>query len=147
VYDAAVAVHVVAAIVGFGVTFSYPVIQRVAERRGLEAAATGLETVLAISRWVAVPAALVVGATGVYQLVDGPYSLGDDWLSASLALYLAVLAVAIAYLAPAYARARDAARRGSAADYASAGRGIRIVGPIVAAAIVAIAVLMEVKPG
>jgi len=37
VYDASVAIHVVAAILGFGVTFSYPVIQFAAERRGLEA--------------------------------------------------------------------------------------------------------------
>jgi uncharacterized membrane protein len=147
VYDASVAIHVVAAIVGFGVTFAYPVIQKVAERRGLAAAATGLETVLAISRWVAVPAAVAVGATGVYQLIRGPYSLGDAWLAVGAALYFVVMAVALAYLAPAYARARAAALRGSQAGYAAAIRGTTIVGPIVAAFIVAIAVLMEVKPG
>jgi uncharacterized membrane protein len=146
VYDASVAIHVVAAIVGFGATFSYPVIQFVAERRGLIAVATGLETILTISRRVAVPAALVVGVTGIYQLVDGPYSLGDAWLGAGFALYLTVMAVAVGYLAPAYARARAAAQRGSEAEYAAAIRGTTIVGPVVAAAIVAIAVLMEVKP-
>jgi uncharacterized membrane protein len=147
VYDASVALHVVAAIVGFGVTFSYPVIQLVFARRGLETAAAGLDAVLAISRWIAVPAALVVGATGVYQLVDGPYSVWDVWLAVSLALYLGVMAVAVAYLAPAYARARDAASRGSRGDYEAAIRGTKIVGPFVAGAIVATAVLMEVKPG
>ena len=146
-YDASVAVHVVAAIVGFGVTFSYPVIQLVSERRGLEAAATGLDAVLAISSRVAVPAALVVGATGVYQLAEGPYTFGDVWLAVSFALYLAVMVVAVAYLAPAYTRARDAARRGSSDEYDAAVRGTRLVGPFVAGAIVAIAVLMEVKPG
>jgi uncharacterized membrane protein len=147
VYDASLAVHVVAAIVGFGVTFSYPVIQFVAERRGLSAAATGLDTVLAISRLVAVPAALVVGATGIYQLLSGPYSLADAWLAAGFGLYVAVMVVAIGYLAPAYTRARDAARVGAAAAYEQAVRGTKIVGPCVAAAIAAIAVLMEVKPG
>ena len=146
-YDASIAIHVVAAIVGFGATFSYPVIQLVAERRGLGAAATGLETILTISRCVAVPAALVVGVTGVYQLVDGPYSFDDAWLGVSFTLYLAVMGVATAYLAPAYGRARDAAARGSSAEYEAAIRGTRIVGPVVAAAIVTIAVLMEVKPG
>ena len=146
-YDASVAVHVVAAIVGFGVTFSYPVIQLVSERRGLEAAATGLDAVLAISSRVAVPAALVVGATGVYQLAEGPYTLGDVWLAVSFALYLAVMVVAVAYLAPAYTRARDAARRGFSDEYDAAVRGTKLVGPFVAGAIVAIAVLMEVKPG
>jgi len=36
VFDASVAIHVVAALVGFGVAFSYPVIQLVAERQGME---------------------------------------------------------------------------------------------------------------
>jgi uncharacterized membrane protein len=147
VYDASVAVHLVAAIVGFGVTFSYPVIQLVSERRGLETAAAGLDAVLAISRRVALPAALVVGATGVYQLVDGPYSLADAWLAVSVGLYLTVMAVAVAYLAPAYARARDAASRGSPRDYEAAIRDTKLIGPFVAGAIVAIAVLMEIKPG
>ena len=146
-YDASVAIHVVAALVGFGVTFSYPVIQLVAERRGPDALALGLEAILAISRWVAVPATLLVGATGVFQLADGPYSLEDAWLAVSLGLYFAVMAVAVLYLAPAYRRAGDAARAGSADDYRAAARGIKLVGPLVAGAVLTIAVLMEVKPG
>jgi uncharacterized membrane protein len=147
VYDASVAIHVVAALVGFDVTFSYPVIQLVAERRGPEALALGLDSILAISRWVAVPATLLVGVTGIFQLADGPYSLSDDWLAASLGLYLAVMMVAVLYLAPAYGRAGKAARARSAADYRAAIRGTKVVGPLVAAAVLAIAVLMEVKPG
>ena len=146
-YDASVAIHVVAALVGFGVTFSYPVIQLVAERRGPEALALGFDAILAISRWVAVPATLVVGVTGIFQLADGPYSLSDGWLAASLGLYLAVMVVAVLYLAPAYRRAGDAARAGSADDYRAAIRRTNVVGPLVAAAVLAVAVLMEVKPG
>jgi hypothetical protein len=43
-----------------------------------------MATILTISRFVAVPATLVVGATGVYQLADGPYDLGDAWAAAGL---------------------------------------------------------------
>jgi uncharacterized membrane protein len=89
------------------------VIQVVAERRGPEGLALGLDAIPAISRWIAVPATLVVGVTGIFQLVDGPYSLGDSWLVASLGLYLAVMVVAVVYLAPAYTRAREAALAGS----------------------------------
>jgi len=147
VYDASVSIHVAAALVGFGVTFSYPVIQLVAERQGAEALVVGLDAILAISRWVAVPATLLVGVTGLFQLADGPYSLEDAWLAASLGLYLAVMAVAVLYLAPAYRRAGEAARAGSADDYRVAVRGTKLVGPLVAAAVLATAVLMEVKPG
>jgi uncharacterized membrane protein len=117
------------------------VIQVVGERRGERAFA--MAAILAVSRYVAVPAAIVVGVTGVYQLVRGPFDLGDVWLATALVLYLAVLAVAIVYLAPAYARAGRAA---SDEEYARAIRGVNVVGPLVAAAVVAIAVLMVVKP-
>jgi uncharacterized membrane protein len=105
-----------------------------------------MDAILAISSWVAVPATLIVGATGVYQLVDGPYGLDDAWVAVGLALYLAVMAVATVYLAPRYRRARDAARAGDEAGYAAAVRSVGIVGPPVAAAIVAVVVLMVVKP-
>jgi uncharacterized membrane protein len=102
-----------------------------------------MDAILAISRWVAVPATLLVGATGIYQLADGPYGLEDAWLATGLALYLAIMAVATGYLAPRYRRARDAE---DDAAYAAAIRGVNVIGPLVAAAVVAVAVLMTVKP-
>ena len=119
-------------------------IQIVGERN--QARAFAMDAILAVSTWVAVPATLVVGVTGVYQLADGPYGLDDAWASAGLGMYLAVMAVAIAYLAPGYRRARDAARAGDDAGYRRALSGPTVVGALVAAAVVGIAVLMVVKP-
>jgi len=154
VYDASLAIHVVAAIVGFGATFTYPVIQLVAERRDPRALPFALATILAISRWVAVPATLLVGATGVYQLVDGPYGLGELWLALGLGLYVGVMAVGILVFVPSYRRSEREARRmleeGStelSSGYQSAARLPKLLGPVTAAAIVATAVLMELKPG
>ena len=48
---------------------------------------------------------------------------------------------------PSMEAAVAAARARSAADYRAAIRGTKVVGPLVAAAVLAIAVLMEVKPG
>ena len=151
-YDASVAVHVAAAVVGFGATFSYPVIQIVGERRGARAFA--MDAILAISRFVAVPATLVVGATGGYQVASGPYKLGDAWVAAGLGLYVAIMLVAVGYLAPRYRRAELAARRMADAgevelspEYRAATRGINLVGPFVAAAVLAVVALMELKPG
>jgi uncharacterized membrane protein len=147
VYDASVAVHVLAAIVGFGVTASYPVLQLLGERGDRRHLPFALDTVTTISRRVAVPATTVVGLTGIYQLADGPYGLDDAWASAGLVLYLAVMGVATGYLAPRYGRAAEAARRGDAAEYAALDRGIKVAGPLVVAAVVAIVVLMVVKQG
>jgi uncharacterized membrane protein len=153
VYDASVAVHVAAAVVGFGATFSYPVIQLVAERRDRRALPAAHATILAISRFVAVPATLVVGATGGYQVASGPYGLRDTWVGAGLGLYVAIMVIAVAYLAPRYARAERAARamveageRELSPEYLAATRGINVVGPAVAAAVLAVVALMELKP-
>jgi len=53
---------VAAAVVGFGATFSYPVIQLVAERGDRRALPFAMTAILAISKFVAVPATLLVGA-------------------------------------------------------------------------------------
>lgn len=151
-YTTSVAIHVVAAIVGFGATFTYPVIQLVAERHHPGSLRAAMGTILAVSRWLAVPATTVVGITGAFQVADGPYELGDAWVSIAVVLYAFVMVVGIFVLAPAYKRAQqvlgdtkddDASRMG---DYRKALRLPTLLGPVVAAAIVATAVLMEVKP-
>ncbi len=136
-----------AAVVGFGATFSYPVIQITAERRDRRSLSFALGAILSISRWVAVPATLLVGVTGIAQLAFGPYGLDDAWATAGLVLYLAVMAVAVLYLAPAYERARAAASDGDENAYGAAIRSVNAVGPLVAVAVLAIVALMVLKPG
>jgi uncharacterized membrane protein len=156
-YDISVAIHVTAAIVGFGATFTYPVIQIVAEQTNRHALPFAMAAIVAISRWVAVPATVVVGATGFYQLGAGPYGLDDLWLVLGLVLYLIVMGTGIFVLAPAYRRAEEEARRLVEAtgpsepiylspEYRASLRPVNVLGPFVSAAIVATAVLMVVKP-
>ena len=146
-YDLSVTLHVLAALVGFGVTYSYPVLQLLGERGDRRHLAFALDAITTLSRRVAVPATAVVGVTGIYQLADGPYALEDAWASAGLVLYLAVMVVATGFLAPRYARAAEAARRGNAAEYATLIRGVNIVGPFVVVSVLAIVALMVLKPG
>jgi uncharacterized membrane protein len=153
VYDASVAIHVVAAIIGFGATFTYPVLQVFAARQGLWALPLAMGAILAISQWVAVPATVLVGVTGVYQVVAGPYSFRETWLVAGTALYGFVMVAGVFVLAPAYRRAERLVLRAAEsesvelrAEYQRALRLPVLLGPVVAAAIVATAVLMELKP-
>ena len=146
-YDVSVTVHVAAAIVGFGATYSYPVLQLLGERGDRRNLPFALDAISTISSRVAVPATTVVGVTGIYQLADGPYGLDDGWAAAGLALYLAVMAVAILYLAPRYRRAAAAARAGDDAGYREIVRGINVVGTFVVVAVLAIVALMVLKPG
>ena len=145
-YDASVTLHVLAALVGFGVTYSYPVLQLLGERGDRRHLPFALDAITILSSRVAVPATAIVGVTGVYQLAAGPYGLDDAWATAGLVLYVAVMAVATGYLAPRYGRAAEAARRGDADAYAAAVRGVNVAGPLVVVAVLAIVVLMVLKP-
>jgi uncharacterized membrane protein len=146
VYDLSVTLHVVAAIVGFGVTFSYPVLQVLGERGDRRHLPFALDAITTLSSRVAVPATAVVGVTGIYQLADGPYGLDDAWATSGLVLYLGVMAVAAGYLAPRYRRAAGAARRGDATAYDASMRGVNVAGILVVAAVIATVALMVLKP-
>jgi uncharacterized membrane protein len=154
VYELIVSLHVAAAVVGFGATFTYPLIQRAGGATGAQGQAQALTTVLVISRRLAVPAALVVGATGAYQVIDGRYSFADWWLVSGTVLYVAVMLVATVLVAPAYERARQAAREmleqgglpSESAEYRGAMRLIDSLGPLLAVAILAVVYLMVAKP-
>ncbi len=63
-YGVSLALHVAAAVVGFGATFTYPVLQLVGERGDRRHLGFALGAILAISRFVAIPAALVVVRRG-----------------------------------------------------------------------------------
>jgi uncharacterized membrane protein len=155
VYELVLSVHVAAAVVGFGATFTYPLVQRAGGAAGGHGHVQALTTVLVISRRLAVPAALLVGATGVYQVIQGPYDFSDWWLVAGTVLYVVVMLVATLLVAPAYVRGRRAAevmleQGGSSsegAEYRAAMRLIDRVGPLLAVAILAVVFLMVVKPG
>jgi uncharacterized membrane protein len=153
-YEASVALHVAAAITGFGPTFAYPFIQLSAERAGIHALPLALGTVLRISRTLAVPSTLVVGITGAYQVADGPFELGDAWVAAGVVLYAVIMALAVLWLAPQYARMKEAAERmleAGASDWSGEYRSLRarlaVVGPLEAGAVLGTVLLMEVKPG
>jgi uncharacterized membrane protein len=155
VYEVVVSVHVAAAVVGFGATFTYPLVQRAGGAAGGHGQVQALTTVLVISRRLAVPAALLVGATGVYQVIEGPYEFSDWWLVAGTVLYVAVMVVATLLVAPAYERAQRAAEGmleqgglpSESAEYRAAMRLIDRLGPLLAAAILAVVFLMVAKPG
>jgi uncharacterized membrane protein len=92
--------HITAAIVGLGATFveglTYPVAMRLNPRflpfkHRLQ---------LAINVLLAAPALVVVLATGLYQVDELGYELGDFWLSGTLAIVLILALMLVAYFIP-----------------------------------------------
>jgi uncharacterized membrane protein len=112
-------IHITAAIVGLGVTFvealTYPVAMRMSPRylpykHRLQ---------LAINVFLAAPALVVVLATGLYQVDEFGYELGDLWLSGTLTIVLVLALMLAAYFIPEDRRLERMAER----DLAAAGDG------------------------
>lgn len=156
-YEASLFIHITAAIVGLGATFvemlTYPVAIRL-DRRFLPFK-HGLQ--LAINGFLALPALVVVLATGLYQVAELGYQLGDFWISGALAIVLALAVMVGAYFIPEDRRLRRMVER----DIAASGSGevalspeyqrrVRIesgMGIVADNLVIAAVYLMVTKPG
>jgi uncharacterized membrane protein len=157
VYDVSVAVHVMAVMVAFGPLFAFPLFIAVTERRDRLSLPVVLRAVNRTERAIVVPATAVVGFTGVYQAIDGPFSFDDDpWMTVGFVLYLLVFGAIVFLVEPLRARAADEADRALEADdedvqlsdaYRERMRVPNALMPAIGIVLLFVVYLMEVKPG
>ena len=159
-YNVSLWLHISAVVVGFGATFAeaitFPVALRMDPRHLPYVHRLGI----AINRWLATPALVVILATGIFQVAhDGGrgWSFGDFWVSATFAILIVLGGMNGAYFIPEDRRLEAMA----AADIAAAGSGqitlseeyLRrsriegIVGAIAGLLVIAAIFLMVTKPG
>jgi uncharacterized membrane protein len=157
-YSISVFVHVTAVVVGFGATFAESVMFPVALKLSNRHLPYVHSLQLAINRWFATPALVVVLLTGVYQTVAGRWSFGDPWISATLAIVVALGALTGGYFIPSDRRLMPMVERELAAaepggeatlsdEYTRQARRQGIAGGVAGVLIVAAIFLMVVKPG
>lgn len=157
-YNVALFVHIAAVVVGFGATFAESITFPVALKVGSRHLPYVHRLHLAINRRLATPALVLVIATGIYQTIDGDWSFGELWISATIAIAIAIGGLMGGYLIPADRRLgamaeREIAAAGGEGDPALSEeyqRGARMTGIVGGAAgvLVLVAVfLMTTKPG
>jgi hypothetical protein len=159
-YDVSVAIHVMAAIVAFGPLFAFPLFISVTERRDLLSLPVVLRAVNRTERAIVVPVGALVGFTGVYQAIDGPYTFDDDvWMTIGFVLYLLVFGVLVLVVEPLRAQAADEAE-GMLDDaeedaehlplsdaYRARMRLPNALMPAIGVVLLFVVYLMEIKPG
>ena len=90
-----------AAIVAFGPLFAFPLFIAVTERRDPLSLPVVLRAVNTTERVIVVPATAVVGFTGVYLAIDGPFAFDrDGWMTVGFVLYLLVFALIVFLVEP-----------------------------------------------
>ena len=149
-----------AAIVAFGPLFAFPLFISVTERRDRLSLPVVLRSVNRTERALVIPAGAVVGFTGVYQAIDGPFTFDrDEWMTIGFVLYLLVYGVLVLLVEPLRAQAADEADR-LLADaghddhelplseaYRAKMRLPNVLMPAVGVVLLFVVYLMEVKPG
>lgn len=99
VYTVVLFVHVLAVVVGFGVVFTYPLLDAYARRTNVvDLVALHRFQVFLTSRLIQ-PALLVILVAGIYLATDR-WSLGDGWISATFAIVIVIGGLAGAVIAP-----------------------------------------------
>ena len=148
-----------AAIVAFGPLFAFPLFIAVTERRDVLSLPVVLRAVNRTERALVVPVGALVGFTGVYQAIDGPYAFDDDmWMTVGFGLYLLVFGALVLVVEPLRAQAADEADRTleTAGDdhdlalseaYHARMRVPNALMPAIGIVLLFVVYLMEVKPG
>ena len=156
-YEISLFVHITAVVVGFGATFAASIAFPVAMKLSARHLPYVHRLQLAINRFLATPALLVILATGLYQVADADFDFGDFWLSASMAIVLVLGGLNGAYFIPADKRLGAMAEREIAAagegevalseQYQRGARTTGIVGAGAGVLVIVATFLMVTKPG
>jgi hypothetical protein len=96
-YWCVVFVHVMSVVIGFGATFVYPVLLGAARRRYPRALPYLLTTMDKLGKAVIGPSALLILASGIYLLADGPYEPDATFVQVAGPILIALI-----FLGPLY---------------------------------------------
>jgi uncharacterized membrane protein len=144
--------HITAAVVGFGTTFAESIVFPVAMKLDKRHLPYVHRLQRVINTWFALPALVVVLATGFYQVDKLDFSLGDAWLSISLALVALIAVANLAYFIPEDRKlevlvAGDLEGGELSDDYNRRAKREGLVGALTGVALIVIIFLMVTKPG
>jgi hypothetical protein len=152
--------HVTAVVVGFGATFSESVMFPVAMKLSARNLPYVHRLQLVLNQFFAIPAAIVVAATGIYQVDKFDFDYGDFWLSATIAILVVIFLVNVFFFIPTDRKLLPIIERAIAdagdkeltlselpSTYQRLGRAEGIVGSIMGILLIAAIFFMTTKPG
>jgi uncharacterized membrane protein len=99
-YDFSAFIHITAVVVGFGATFAESVMFPVAMRMSARNLPYVHRLQLVINQFFALPALVIVVATGIYQMSEGNWDYGDFWVSGTLTIVVIIALTLIFFFIP-----------------------------------------------
>jgi uncharacterized membrane protein len=99
-YDFSIFIHVTAVVVGFGTTFAESILFPVAMRMSARNLPYVHRLQLTINQFFALPALVIIVATGIYQMSEGNWNYGDLWVSGTLTIVAILAILLLAFFIP-----------------------------------------------
>jgi uncharacterized membrane protein len=99
-YDFSVFIHVTAVVVGFGMTFAESIMFPVAMKMSARNLPYVHRLQLTINQFFALPALVIVVATGIYQMSEGNWDYGDLWVSGTLTIVVIIALTVLFFFIP-----------------------------------------------
>ena len=156
-YTVVLFLHVVSAIVAFGATFAFPIVDLTIRRVDLRSLPVWNEAQNQIGYKLITPGATLVLITGIYMAADRWKHTGSFWFGAAGAIVIVLLGLGHGFFAPTARKMRDQAKQDLAAGAADTGRmspayealaaRVRAVGILSSLLVLAAVLLMVWKPG
>jgi uncharacterized membrane protein len=156
-YNVSLFLHIAAVVIGFGSTFALAITFPVATKLDSRHLPYVHALELAINRYMASPAMLVIIITGFYQVSEGNWSFGDPWISITFAIVIVLGGMNGAYFIPTARKlgamvTAEIAAAGSGElvlsdDYQRRAKNSGIVGVVAGLLILVAIFLMVAKPG
>jgi uncharacterized membrane protein len=151
-YDVVLFVHILAVVLAFGVTFTYPLLDMHIRKCNPGDLVALHRMQVFLTRHVISPMMVVVLAAGLYLALDR-WDLGDGWISVTLVILLVLFGLVGGVFTPLEKRlaqlaARDAQAGGTrSAEYELQARKLALFGAVAGLLIIVAIFLMTVKPG
>jgi len=156
-YTLVLFLHVASAVIAFGATFAFPIVDLTIRRADLRALPVWHEAQNQIGMKLITPFATLILISGIYMAAKRWSDFGGFWFSAAGVIVIALLGLGHGFFAPNGRKMRDQARADLAAGAAERGQlsdayealaaRTRVVG-ILASLLVLVALLLMVwKPG
>jgi uncharacterized membrane protein len=155
-YNVVLFLHILSAIVAFGITFTYPLIFASLTRNGNVAhLAWWHRTEVQIERFILSPAATVLLACGIYMAADGPYGFKSTFVSLGLAFLIVIMGLLGSVIIRSEVKAAEIAERAIAPDgsgelgpdYQRLAKRMQWAGTVASLLVVATVFLMVTKLG
>jgi len=155
-YEIVLAIHIMAVVAAFGVTFAYPIIFAVGVRADPHTLPVLHRISVSIEKRLVNPLLVVVFGAGIYLASDG-HHWSEFFVQWGIAVVIVIGGLVGAVMIPAGKRAEQLAARDIAAagegelemsdEYGAVVRRVQIVGSLLSALVLITILFMVIKPG